>query len=93
MKTVMDKVDLVEMRRAIDDFQDFADVAVGKFPCHVQDRGVPRAGADLRQAGHAQANAIGALTVVKLSSRVGWASKTRKVTSQPAMQGVIVRRT
>jgi hypothetical protein len=48
MKTVMDKFDLVEVRRAIDDFQDFADVAVGEFPCHLQDRGLPCARADLK---------------------------------------------
>jgi len=46
MKTVMDKFDLIEVRRAVNDFQDFAHVAVCEFACHLQGRGSPRAQAD-----------------------------------------------
>ena len=39
VKPIMDEFDLIDVGRAVHDFQDFADVAVGKFPSHLQDRG------------------------------------------------------
>ena len=36
MKAIVHKFDLIEVRRAVNDFQDFADVVVGEFPCHLR---------------------------------------------------------